>query len=154
MPSALRKGLTRPRLIVIVAGVLLIADLILLPWTRYAIDVDTQGLGFELPEFSFERTGVQAPFPLLGVAALVAAGLTVALAVSGVRGRATAQSEHMQVILGATAFGFLAAKAIAGDYLSTGAWIGLLLGAALAFGAFLVSQPADVSSVGASQPRK
>jgi hypothetical protein len=152
MPAALRQGLTRPRLIVIVAGVLLIADLLLLPWTRFAINIDTKGLGFELPEFSFERTGVQAPFPVLGVAALVAAGLTVALAVSGVRGRATAQSEHAQVILSAAAFGFMAAKAIAGEYLSTGAWIGLLLGAALAFGAYLVSEPAEISSDGTPQP--
>jgi hypothetical protein len=130
-----------PRLIVAMAGVLLIVDLLALPWHHYAVKVDTKGLNIQLPTFELDRTAVQSPHPSLGFGAVALAGLMVALVLVTTVERFR-RLEHLQLLIGPTVFGLLAAKALVADYLGSGAWLGLLLGAVLAYGGFRVSQEA------------
>lgn len=130
-----------PRLIVAMAGVLLIVDLLALPWHHYEVKVDTKGLNLHLPTFELDRTAVQSPHPSLGFAAIGLAALMVLL-VAVTSARQFRRYEHLQLLIGPTVFGLLAAKALVADYLGTGAWLGLLLGAVLAYGGFRVSQEA------------
>lgn len=131
-----------PRVIVAMAGVLLIVDLLALPWHHYAVTVDTRGLDLRLPSFRLDRTAVQAPHPALGFGAVILAGVMVLLVAVTTIHALRPRLEHLQLVLGPAVLGLLAAKAVSADFLGTGAWLGLLLGAVLAYGGFRVSQEA------------
>src|SRR5215213_2572464 len=72
-PPAARswRGWSRGEGLILVSGALLVADLLLLPWHHYFVDVPTGDLGIQLPTFSLNRTGVQTPDSNLGIGALV-----------------------------------------------------------------------------------
>ena len=124
------------------SGVLLIVDLTALPWHHYALNIDTKGLDLKLPTFSLDRTAVQAPHAFLGVAALLLAAVMVVLVALSTLRQLGSRFETLHLIIGPAVFGLLAAKAMVADYLGAGAWLGLLLGAMLAYGGFRVSQEA------------
>ena len=144
-PPRTWKGWTRGELIVIVAGVLLAVDLLVLPWHHYFVDVDTGSLGIELPTFSYDRTGVQTPNPGFGIAALVLALGMVVQVVAARYVRAMPSMGQIHLLVGPSVFGLLLAKMLSDDnFLGTGAWLGLLLGAAMGIGGYLLSQEAAV----------
>lgn len=132
-----------PRVIVAMSGVLLIVDLLALPWHHYfCCNVDTTGLNLDLPTFKLDRTAVQSPHASLGFAAVALAALMVVLVGITTARQLRPRLENLQLILGPAVLGLLAAKALVADYLGAGAWLGLVLGAVLAYGGFRVSQEA------------
>lgn len=147
------KGWTRGEGIVIVAGMLLAIDLLVLPWHHYFVDVDTGSLGIELPTFSYDRTGVQTPNPGFGIAALVLALGMVVQVVAARYVRSVPKMGQIHLLAGPAVFGLLLAKLIIDDeFLGTGAWLGLLLGAAMGLGGYLLSQDAPAPAGAAVSP--
>lgn len=141
------KGWTRAEGIVIVAGILLALDLLLLPWHHYFVNVDTPNLGIELPSFSYDRTGVQTPNPGFGVGALVLSLAMVVQVVAAKFVRAVPKMRDIHLVLGPAVLGLLLAKMFTDDnFLGTGAWLGVLLGVAMAVGGYLLSQDAPPPS--------
>lgn len=136
-----------------VAGALLVADLLVLPWHHYFVDANTPELGIELPTFSLDRTGVQTPNSGLGIAACVLAAAMV-LQVLLAKARSTiATWPTFHLVAGPAALGLLVAKLLVDDnFLGTGAWLGLLLGLGVAIGGYLLSQevPAEQRGVASS----
>ena len=136
--------------IVLVAGALLAVDLVALPWHRYHLD--TGDLGLDLPTFNLERTGVQSPQAALGIAALV---LAVAMAVHVVVTKvipALPRMEQVHLVAGAVVLGLVLAKLLADrEFLGIGAWVGVALGAAVAYGGFALSQDATTDSGSAAR---
>lgn len=128
-----------------VAGALLVADLVALPWHRYSLDLGRRGL--DVPAFNLERTGVQSPQAAFGIAALVlaAAMATHVLATKVVP--ALPRLEQVHLVAGSLVLGLLLAKLLADrEFLGTGAWVGVALGAAVAYGGFALSQDAGTGS--------
>ena len=115
------------------AGILLIIDLLFLPW--HSIDT---GFG------EFTRSGIESPNSLWGILALIVAILMVVAVVMS----AMAADKLPQLpvplgralfIAGVAAFVLLLIKLVVEtDFLGFGAWLGLILGAALAYGGFLM----------------
>src|SRR5687768_7956075 len=68
---AMLAKLSQGERIVLVAGVLLIADLVLLPWHDIELGGDLEGL------VDTTLTGVQAPYAAYGVVAVILTGLMV-----------------------------------------------------------------------------
>jgi hypothetical protein len=123
----------------VVAGVLLAADLLLLPWHSYRLDVGD--LGIALPAFEIERTGVQSPRGAFGVIAVVLALAMAAHTVATKLMAAVPRLEQLHLIAGAVVLGLVLAKLLADrDFLGIGAWAGTALAAALAYGGFALSQ--------------
>jgi hypothetical protein len=119
--------------IVLIAGGVLLIDLLFLPW--YDID-----LGF----VSVTRSAIESPKAFWGVlAALVTAAMVAAVVVTRFT---TAKMPALPVPLGqAMFFGgvavavFLLLKLLLEtDFLGIGAWLGILLGGAVAYGGFLM----------------
>lgn len=138
------RGWTRGEGVVVVAGILLVADLLLLPWHHYALNVDVGNLGIELPRFSFDRNGVQSPNAILGIAALVLAALMVVQVLAAKASPAMPKLGQLHLIAGPAVLGLLLAKLFSNDdFLGSGAWLGVLLGIALAVGGYLLSQEAS-----------
>lgn len=138
--------LTKGDKIVLAAGLLLIIDLLFLPWHK--IDLGGGLLGISV---SVKRTGVQSPNAFYGVLALIIALVMVAQIV--VAKFTTAKLpvlpipwSRVHLIAGAAAFVLLLIKLIVEtDFLSFGAYLGILLGAALAFGGFTISKEPEVT---------
>lgn len=146
-------GWTRGEGIVIVAGTLLVVDLLVLPWHHYFVNVDTPNLGIELPTFSYDRTGVQTPNAGFGIAALVLALAMVGQVAAAKFRPAVPRMGSVHLVLGPAVFGLLLAKMLTDDnFLGMGAWLGLLLGAAVAVGGYLLSQEAPVPSKPVGSP--
>lgn len=144
------RGWTRGEGLVVVAGILLIADLVLLPWHHYALNVNTGDLPIELPTFALDRTGVESPDAQLGIGALVLAGVMVVQLLAAKATSAVPKWAFLHLIVGPAAFGLLAAKLLSDDqFLGAGAWLGQLLGAALALGGYFFSQEAAILADGA-----
>ena len=121
-----------------VAGLLLAADLVFLPWHSYRLDVGD--LGIQLPSFSIERTGVESPRAAFGIAAVILA-LAMAAHTVATKVAAVPRAGALQLIGGAVVLGLVLAKLLADrDYLGIGAWAGTALAAALAYGGFALSQ--------------
>ena len=125
----------------VVAGLLLAADLLALPWHRYHLDVGD--LAIQVPTFDLRRTGVQSPQAAFGVVAMLL-GLAMALHVAVTKLVPTLpRLEQVHLVAGAVALGVVLAKLLADrDFLGTGAWAGTVLAVALAYGGFALSQEA------------
>ena len=132
--------------IVLVAGVLLIVDLFFLPWHA----VDAVGLG----GLSFTRTAVQSPNEFYAILALL---LTVVMVAQIALSRLTtvklpeipAPWGHVHVIAGVCVLALLLLKLLVEtDALGFGAWLGVLLAGALAFGGYTVNRESSAASGG------
>ena len=136
-----------------VAGSLLIVDLLLLPWHHYFVDVPTGDLGIELPTFSLDRTGVQTPDSNLGIAALVLAAAMVLQVLVAKLSPAVSSWPTFHLVAGPAALGLLVAKLLVDNhFLGPGAWLGIALGVGVAVGGYVVSQevPAEGKGVGSA----
>ena len=129
------KKLTMGDRIVLAAGILLVIDLLFLPW--HSIDLGV---------LSVKRTGVQSPNGFYGVLALLIAVVMVAQIVVA---RLTAAKlpqiplpwGRVHLIAGVVVLALLLLKlVIETDYLGFGAWLGIILAAVLAFGGFTVNK--------------
>ena len=140
-PARAGRGWTRGETIVVVAGALLVLDLLFAPWHRFAIDVNLEQFGVELPSFRLDRHGVQNPQAFFGIASAVIAVLMVAHVVATKVSSAVPRAEQLHLVAGAVVLGLIVAKLMAkNDFLAMGAWLGTGLAAALAYGGFLLSQ--------------
>ena len=132
---------TRGEAIVAVAGALLVVDLLVAPWHDFSVDVDLEQFGVELPSFHLTRRGVQNPQAFFGIASAVVAALMVLQIVAAKVSSAVPRAEQLQLVAGAVVLGLIVAKLITNnDFLAIGAWLGIALAAALAYGGFLLSQ--------------
>ncbi len=135
----------------VVAAALLAVDLGALPWHRYRLD--TGSLGLDLPSFHLERTGVQSPHAVFGIAAGV---LAAAMAVHVVATKVVPglpRLEQLHLVAGAVVLGLLLAKLLAErELLAVGAWLGVALGAAMAYGGFALSQDGPDPTVKVPDP--
>lgn len=134
------------------AGALLVLDLLVAPWHSLGLDVaDLEQFGIELPEFDLDRRGVQDPQGSLGIASAVIAAVMVLQVVATKLSTAMPRVEHLHLVGGAVVLGLLVAKLISNDdFLGIGAWLGVALAAALAYGGFLLSQ--DAAGTGRKVP--
>lgn len=126
---------------------MLTADLLLLPWHHYALNLDKEKLGIEVPSFSLDRTGVQDPYALLGIVALVISAVMVVHTVVAKLVPAVPRPGQIHMVAGALVIGLIVAKLLSDNrFLGMGAWIGTALAVALAYGDFMVSQEASAGS--------
>jgi len=138
------RGWTRGEGLIVVTSLLLTADLVLLPWHHYALHVNVANLGVQLPKFAYDRSGVQSPNPLLGVASLVIALLMAAQVLAAKARPELARLAGVHLVAGPAALGLLISKLFSDDtFLGIGAWLGLLLGAALGLGGYMRSHEAS-----------
>lgn len=137
--------LTKGDKIVLGAGLLLVIDLLFLPWHKIALG----GL------LNVTRTGVQSPNSFYGVLALLLALVMVAQVV--VSRLTSAQLPEMplpwsrvHLIAGVAAFALLLIKLLVEtNSLGFGSFLGLILAAALAFGGYVMTQEARRPAGGA-----
>lgn len=138
---------TRGEAIVVVAAVLLIADLVVLPFHHYAID--TSGLaklGVHVPGFSHDVNGLGNPQAFFGIAALVVSLAMVAQIVA-TKVSVVPRQEQVHLIAGPVVLGLVLAKILANhQFLGKGAWGAIVLAAAVAYGGFLLSQETGSAS--------
>jgi len=121
------------------AGLLLVIDLLILPWHHFTV----RGI------LSVSRTGVQSPNSFYGVLAMLLALVMVAQVV--VSKLTTAKLPDIPVpwaqvhlIAGIAVLALLLLKLLVEtSYLGFGAFLGLILAAALAFGGFTINQEAQ-----------
>ncbi len=129
--------LTKGDRVVAAAGLLLILDLLVLPWHRIAVG-----------PLSVSRTGVQSPNSFYGVLALLLALIMVAQVVVAKLTAAKLPEipvpwSQVHLIAGIAVFALLLLKLVVEtSYLGFGAFLGLIFAAALAFGGFTISQEA------------
>ena len=132
------KKLTRGEQIVLGAGVLLILDLLVFPWHKITV----AGI------LSVSRTGIQSPNSFYGVLALI---LVVVMVLQVGLSRLTSVKvpdlpmpwSQVHLIAGVAVFALLLLKLLVEtSYLGFGAYLGVLAGAAVAFGGFTISQEA------------
>lgn len=135
-------------MIVVAAGTLLVVDLLFAPWHRFAIDVDLEQFGVELPSFRLDRRGVDNPQAFFGVASAVVAALMVMHIVATKVSSAVPRAEQLHLVAGAVVLGLVVAKLLANnDFLGIGAWLGIGLAAVLAYGGFDLSQQTTAGAV-------
>jgi hypothetical protein len=127
--------LTQGERIVLLAGVVLIVDLLFLPW--HSID-----LGVEIPGLDTTRSGVQSPNGGYGVLALLLTIIMVAQIIAAKLAGANLPDppvpwSQVHVIAGSTVAILLIIKLVREtDSLGFGAYLGVLLGIVLAYGAY------------------
>ena len=127
--------LTQGERIVLVAGIVLIVDLLLFPW--HSID-----LGVEIPGLDTTLTAVQSPNGAYGVLALVLTIIMVAQIVAAKLAGASLPEppipwSQIHVIAGTTVAILLVIKLVREtDSLGFGCYLGVLLGIVLAYGAY------------------
>ena len=135
--------LSKGERIVLVAGVLLVIDLLFLPWHRIKISAI---LGVDV-----SRTGVQSPNSGYGVLALL---ITLVMIAQIVAARFTSARlpkppvpwGQVHLFAGIAVFALLVIKLLVQtDFLGFGCFLGIILGAALAFGGFTISKEPEVS---------
>jgi len=124
--------------LVILAGVLLMVDLFLAPWYVQS---------FVIGDIQFTRTALEPPHGWLAVLAWLA---TVALLVEVVLVRVSTEGlpdlpvpwVRVQIIQGFAILGLLLIKLlVSAGHFGWGAWVGVLLAAALAYGVWAAAQP-------------
>ena len=135
--------LSKGERIVLISGVLLVIDLLFLPWHRIKI---SPLLGVDV-----SRTGVQSPNQGYGVLALL---ITLVMIAQIVAARFTSAKlpkppvpwGRVHLIAGVVVLALLVIKLLAEtSYLGFGCFLGLILAAALAFGGFTISTEPEVS---------
>ena len=139
--------LTTGEKIVLAAGVVLLIDLLFLPWHH-----------IDLGLFSRSRTAVQSPNAFWGVLALLVTAAMVTVVV--VSRFTTAKLPDLPVpwgnvmfFAGATGAGLLLLKLVVEtDFLGFGAWLGILLGAAVAYGGFVMRNEAQAAAPPPASP--
>lgn len=129
--------LTLGEKVVLGAGLLLVIDLLFLPWHKIDLGI-----------VDVSRTGVQSPNSLWGVLALL---VTIAMIAAVVVSRFTTATlpklpvpwSQAMFLAGVLVFALLLLKlVIETDFLGFGAYLGVLLGAAVAFGGFTMRKEA------------
>ena len=132
--------LSRGEQIVLGAGVLLIIDLLFLPWHQ----IDLAGL--KVPGLDLTRSGVQSPNGGYGVLAVLLAivmvGQIVAAKIAGANlPTPPVPWAQVHMIAGTAIAVLLVLKlAVETDSLGFGAYLGVLLGVAMAYGAYTIRQ--------------
>ncbi len=130
------KKLTQGERIVLIAGLLLIIDLLFLPWHN----IELGGL------VDVNRTAVQSPNAFYGVIALLLAIVMVGQIVATKVANAKLPDlpigwGQVHMIAGIAVFALLLIKLVVEtNFLGFGAYLGLLLGAAVAFGGFSINK--------------
>ncbi len=130
------KKLTQGERIVLVAGLLLIIDLLFLPW--HHIDLGVLG--------SADRKGVQSPNSFYGVLALLLAIVMVGQIAATKLANAKLPAlpigwGQVHMIAGIAILVLLLLKLVVEtDFLGFGAYLGILLAAAIAFGGFSINK--------------
>src|SRR5919206_2952448 len=72
------------RRIVTFVGILLVADLCLLPWHHFALHIDLGQVGLQnVPGVEIDRAAVRSPNGYLGIGAVMLTVLLIVLAVAG-----------------------------------------------------------------------
>jgi hypothetical protein len=149
-PARPGRGWTRGEALVVVAGALLVLDLLFVPWHRFAIDVNLEQFGVDLPSFRLDRRGVQDPQAFFGIASAIVAALMVIQVVATKVLSSVPRAEQVHLVAGAVVLGLIGAKFMANNnFLAVGAWLGIALAAAVAYGGFLLSQE---TSAGTGRP--
>jgi len=142
--------------VVLVTGVLLVLDLVLLPWHRVSI-----GLG-SLPGIHVDSTGIESPDAALGIISLLlAALLVVQLLVAKATGSRLPQLPdawgrmapgRLQLLVGSAVVALLVVKLFLNtDFLGVGSWLGVLLAGGLAYGELAIERDRGGRSPGASR---
>ena len=135
--------LTLGERIILLCGVLLIIDLLFLPWH----DVD---VGVSIAGIDTTRSGVQSPNGFYGIIALLMAIVMVGQLIAAKIAGATLPDppvpwSQVHLIGAGVVLGALVIKLVAEtDYLSFGCYVGILLAAGMAFGAYSMKQTATV----------
>jgi hypothetical protein len=137
--------LSKGERIVLISGVLLVIDLLFLPWHRIRLG-GVLGVGVDV-----SRTGVQSPNSGYGILALL---VTLVMIAQIVAARFTSAKlpkppvpwGRVHLIAGIVVLALLVIKLIAQtDFLGFGCFLGILLAAALAFGGITISTEPEVS---------
>lgn len=132
------------------AGILLLLDLLIFPWHRISIGI----AGFRA---TATRSGLESPNSFWGILAFLLAIVVVAVVI--LKRLTTVQLPEIPIAWNqGIFFGSIAVLALLlikllaeTNYLGFGAWLGILLGAAMVYGGFLVSKQgeAGVAAAGA-----
>jgi hypothetical protein len=133
------KKLSRGQRIMSLTGVLLLLDVLILPWHRISIGAGVFGI-------DVNRTGVQSPNGFYGLLiALVAVAVVARIVLSEFTSvelpKLPVTWERADLIAGVAAAALVLIKLIAEtSYLSIGAWLAVPLAGALAYGGYLRGQ--------------
>lgn len=144
--------LTQADRIVLVAGVLLIVNLLFLPWHHIDLGGSLGRLGLDVTgvDTSFSRSGVQSPNAAYGLLAVIVAAVMVGqVAASKLFGAQLpdppAPWSQIHFIAGCVVLALLVIKLLAETTaLGFGSYLGVLLAAALAFGGYSMRQAEGV----------
>lgn len=142
--------LTMGEKVVGAAGVLLLIDLLFLPWHKLDLGI-----------VSVSRSGIESPNAFWGILAVLVTLAMVAVVV--VTRFTTAKLPDLPIPLGQTMFFagiavlalLLLKLVLETDLLGFGAWLGILLAGAMAYGGFLIRQeagPATTRGMGTPDP--
>jgi hypothetical protein len=132
------KKLSMGERIMALAGVLLLLDVLILPWHRISVGLGVFG-------FTASRTGVQSPNGFLGLLiALVAVAVVARIVLSEFTSvelpALPVTWERADLIAGAAAAALVVVKLLAEtSYLSVGAWLAVPLAGAMAYGGYVRS---------------
>jgi hypothetical protein len=150
------KKLSRGQRIMSLTAVLLLLDVLVLPWHRISIGAGIFGI-------DVNRTGVQSPNGFYGLLiALVAVAVVARIVVSEFTSvelpKLPVTWERADLIAGVAAAALVLIKLIAEtSYLSIGAWLAVPLAGALAYGGYLRSQEgtatAETGAADSTEPR-
>jgi hypothetical protein len=150
------KKLSRGQRIMSLTGVLLLLDVLILPWHRISIGAGVFGI-------DVNRTGVQSPNGFYGLLiALVAVAVVARIVLSEFTSvelpKLPVTWERADLIAGVAAAALVLIKLIAEtSYLSIGAWLAVPLAGALAYGGYLRSQEgtatAEVGAADSTEPQ-
>jgi len=138
----MRAKLSQGERIVLVAGVLLIADLLFVPWHDIELPGDVEAL------VDTTRTGVQAVYPAYGIAAVVLTAVMIAqivvATVLSVRLPESVPWSQIHLLLGIFVAVVLVIKLVRlTDSLGYGAYSGVLAGILVAYGGWRISREAE-----------
>jgi hypothetical protein len=129
--------------LVMVAGVVLMLDLLFAPWYDQA---------FFGGGYTVTRTALEPPQGWLAVLAWLGTGaLLVEVVLSRISGlpRLVVPWARIQTVQGATIFGFVVLKFLVTRHYAWGSWLGVLLAGALAYGAWVANHEPAPNTGGA-----
>jgi hypothetical protein len=148
LPARPGRSWTHGETMVLVAGALLVADLILLPWHHYHLDTSAlDKLGVHVPGFTRNVNGLHNPQVFFGVAALIVSVAMIVQILAAKFSAAVPRQEQIHLVAGPVVLGLVLAKIVANhDFLGFGAWVGVVLAAGVAYGGYLLSQETPAGS--------